>query len=144
MRMYRSAATVASAASFFACRAMAQTSAIATQVSPPSATEGLLHSLIGLIVVVALIFSAGWMVKRFRPHIQSRSGLLVLGSASVGTRERVVLVRYLDEVMVLGVAAGQVTLLKSAPAPAEEARPPMPANLAFIERLKHAMKASRG
>jgi flagellar protein FliO/FliZ len=142
--MYRSAATVASAASFFACRAMAQTSAIATQVSPPSATEGLLHSLIGLIVVVALIFSAGWMVKRFRPHIQSRSGLLVLGSASVGTRERVVLVRYLDEVMVLGVAAGQVTLLKSAPAPAEEARPPMPANLAFIERLKHAMKASRG
>ena len=140
----RSAAAIATAASFFASTTMAQTSAIAAQVSPPSATEGLLHSLIGLIVVVALIFSAGWLVKRFRPHIQSRTGLSVLGSASVGTRERVVLVRYLDEVLVLGVAPGQVTLLKTAAAALEEPRSPMPANLPFVERLKHAMKASRG
>jgi flagellar protein FliO/FliZ len=131
------------AAIFLSTGAFAQTSASAVQVSAPSATEGLLHSLLGLIVVVGLIFSAGWVMKRFRPVIQPRSGLSVLGSASVGTRERVVLVRYQDEILVLGVAQGQVSLLKTSPAPLEDATasPPTPV---FVERLKAAMRSRRG
>jgi flagellar protein FliO/FliZ len=140
--LLRSAASFG-AAIFLSTSALAQTSASAVQVSAPSATEGLLHSLLGLIVVVGLIFSAGWVMKRFRPVMQPRSGLYVLGSTSVGTRERVVLVRYQDEVLILGVAPGQVSLLKAAPAPLEEPNA-APATPVFVERFKAAMRSRRG
>ncbi len=121
----------------------AQTVGPAASALPPSATEGLLHSLFGLAVVIAMIFGAGWLIKRVRPQLQARSSLQVLSSASVGTRERVVLVRYLDEVMVLGVAPGQVSLLKTSPAPVDLA-PSCPLEApSFLERLRGAMKVPR-
>ena len=72
----------------------------------------------------ALILAAAWLVKRlgFAPKRTGVNGLKISASASLGARERVVVVDVEDARLVLGVTAGQINLLHKLPpsAPTEE------------------------
>jgi flagellar protein FliO/FliZ len=66
----------------------------------------------------------------------------VVGGASVGPRERVVVVRYAGETLLLGVAPGQVSLLRVQPDAGEPAVETGPTAPSFVDRLRAAR--SRG
>ena len=127
--------------------AHAQTAAsTTTTVGAPYATPvfGLMQGLVGLAIVIALIFAAGWMMKKMGPRARTSSGVQVLGGASVGPREKVVVVRFGTQLLLLGVAPGHVGLLHTA-----DASEPVDAETAaasdmprFIDRLRAAR--SRG
>ena len=74
--------------------------------------------------LIALILAAAWLVKRlgFAPKRTGVNGLKISASASLGARERVVVVDVEDARLVLGVTAGQINLLHKLPpsAPTEE------------------------
>lgn len=67
--------------------------------------------LIALAFVVALIIGGAFLVKRFGGPIGASGPFKVLGSASLGGRERVVLLQVGEEQILLGVAPGSVTHL---------------------------------
>ncbi|MEW8221479.1 MAG: flagellar biosynthetic protein FliO [Candidatus Thiodiazotropha taylori] len=74
--------------------------------------EGLLNTFSGLLVVLAVIVGAAWLFKRYGQMSMGGKGMVkVLGGASVGSRERVVVVEVEDTRVLLGVAPGQVRML---------------------------------
>ena len=87
------------------------------QSSAPVSAEPLLQVSGALIAIIALILAAAWLVKR-----TGVNGLKISASASLGARERVVVVDVEDARLVLGVTAGQINLLHKLPpsAPTEE------------------------
>lgn len=89
-------------------------------VSQPSAVPGspLLQVSGALVLIIALILAAAWIVKRtgFAGKNAGARGLKVTASTSVGPRERVVIVDVDDARLVLGVTPGQINLLHKLPA----------------------------
>lgn len=87
------------------------------QSSAPVSAEPLLQVSGALIAIIALILAAAWLVKRlgFAPKRTGVNGLKISASASLGARERVVVVDVEDARLVLGVTAGQINLLHKLP-----------------------------
>jgi flagellar protein FliO/FliZ len=78
----------------------------------PIGAESLLSTVSGLLLVLALIVGAAWLFKRYGQMSMGGRGLVrVLGGASVGSRERVVVVEVESTRVLLGVAPGQVRML---------------------------------
>jgi flagellar protein FliO/FliZ len=78
----------------------------------PLGAESLLQTSGGLLLILLLIFGAAWLFKRFGQLPMGGKGVVtVLGGASVGPRERVVVVQVEQTRLVLGVAPGQVRKL---------------------------------
>ena len=81
-----------------------------------SAAGSLLQVFIGLVAVLLLIAATAWVAKRFGVARGGSSNLVqVIGSASVGTRERVVVVEVGESWLVVGVAPGSVNALATLP-----------------------------
>jgi flagellar protein FliO/FliZ len=81
-----------------------------------SMAPGLLQATLGLAVVLALIWGAGWLVRRLAPKgSSSRSPIKLVATQALGPRERVVLVELGENWLLLGVAAGNVTALHTMP-----------------------------
>ena len=96
----------------------------AAEAPPPaiSAAGSLLQVFIGLVAVLLLIAATAWVAKRFGVARGGASNLVqVISSASVGTRERVVVVEVGESWLVVGVAPGSVNALMTLPR--GEARP---------------------
>lgn len=79
----------------------------------------------GLLCVLALIATLAWGASRLRMlRPAGGSPIRIVGAAAIGARERVVVVDTGGQWLVLGVAAGRVTLLDKTlpqgPAPAQE------------------------
>lgn len=93
------------------------------QSSAPVSAAPLLQ-VSGALIIIALILAAARLVKRlgFAPKRTGVNGLKISASASLGARERVVVVDVEDARLVLGVTAGQINLLHKLPpsAPTEE------------------------
>ena len=94
--------------------------AASTQAAAPapavSTAGSLLQVFIGLVAVLLLISATAWMAKRLGVTRGGTSGLLhVVGSTSVGARERVVVVEVGESWLVLGVAPGSVNALTTLP-----------------------------
>ncbi|MEL4014738.1 flagellar biosynthetic protein FliO [Dryocola clanedunensis] len=89
-----------------------------------------------LTAIILFILLAAWLVKRFgfggKPG--SRKGLNISASASVGPRERVVIIDVEDARLVLGVTASQITHLHTLP-PAVVSNDPAPAGQAEFQNL---------
>lgn len=87
------------------------------QSSTPVSAAPLLQVSGALIAIIALILAAAWLVKRlgFAPKRTGVNGLKISASASLGARERVVVVDVEDARLVLGVTAGQINLLHKLP-----------------------------
>ncbi len=101
------------------CMALGPVAAVvhAADALPPSPVtfSGLLQVLLGLALVLASIVATGWLLRRIGPS-QSAGGLLrVVGGVMVGPRERLVVVEVGEQWLILGVAAGSVSLLQAVP-----------------------------
>ena len=83
---------------------------------------------LSLLAVLAMVFAAAWAFKRLQLKGGPAAGLLrIVAGASVGQRERVLVLEVHDTWLVVGVAAGQVRALHSMPRPADAAIPASPA-----------------
>lgn len=73
-----------------------------------------LRAVFSLLLVIALMFGLAWAIKRYGPVARARKtfGLDVLGQVSVGTKANLALVRVGRSVLLLGVTANTVNLLK--------------------------------
>jgi flagellar protein FliO/FliZ len=79
------------------------------QASP---TSGLLKMMLGLMLVLGVMAGVAWLVKRMMPGVgHKQSTIHVVGSANVGTRERVVVLEVAGRWLVVGVAPGQVSAI---------------------------------
>lgn len=81
---------------------------------PPSAISSgnIVQIIFSLLLVLAAIVLVAWLLKRMHVTQQGSGNLLrVLGSVSLGQRERAVLVEINNTWLVIGVAPGQVRTL---------------------------------
>lgn len=68
--------------------------------------------VVGLLLVLVVIGTIAWALKRFTLHPTATSGAIkIIASAGVGQRERIVLVEIENTRLVLGVAPGCVNTL---------------------------------
>lgn len=118
---------------------------VAAPVASPVASPvfGLFQGMLGLVVVIALIFAAGWLLKKIGPRARATGAVHVVGGASVGPREKVVVVRFGDRTLLLGVAPGHVSLLHMAdaaelPGAVDATVADGPATPRFADRLRAA------
>ena len=83
---------------------------VAETAAAPSPTMSVLKMMFGLVVVLGVMALFAWGAKRFLPGVASQPSVIrVLGGASVGSRERVVVLEVAGRWLVVGVASGQVT-----------------------------------
>jgi flagellar protein FliO/FliZ len=79
-----------------------------------SSAGGIGQMLFGLVIVLATVFVVAWVARRLRGASGTgANGIDVLAQTSLGAKEKVVIVRVDGERMLLGVAGGQVSLLKT-------------------------------
>lgn len=124
----------------------------ATSAVPSLGGVGILQTGLGLIFVLALLFGLAWVAKRFGLQRPLGGGnVRIVGSASVGQRERVVVVEVAGDWIVLGVAPGQVRSLHTIDAERVASLPPAAgtpsagsqanrAAQAFAQKLRESMK----
>jgi flagellar protein FliO/FliZ len=112
----------------------------ATSLQTPSTPAGMLQVGLGLVIVLGLILGAGWLLRRINPTARSGSLIKVISAASVGQKERVVLVELNGSWLLLGVAPGQVNLLQSLPKAPQSIDEVGVGGASFIDRLKEATK----
>ncbi|MEF3697083.1 flagellar biosynthetic protein FliO [Desulfolutivibrio sp.] len=71
---------------------------------------------LGLLLLLGVLFAAFYVLRRFGPRLglplaKKNSGLTFEGQLSLGPKRSVVLVRFLNKVMVLGVTEQSINLL---------------------------------
>jgi flagellar protein FliO/FliZ len=82
----------------------------------PDLGSSALQMVFGLILVLALLLGALWLLKRISQPQGATAGLLrVIAGVAVGARERVVILELGNSWLVLGVAPGQVSTLAEIP-----------------------------
>jgi len=82
----------------------------------PLGAGNLLQVLVGLGVVLALLMGGAFVMRRLgRMQGLANQAIKTIAAASVGTRERVVLLEIADQWVLVGVAPGQVRALATLP-----------------------------
>ncbi|MBW8364521.1 MAG: flagellar biosynthetic protein FliO [Rhizobium sp.] len=138
--MKRFAASVASTLPILAQAADAVAPAPAV-----SAAGSLLQVFIGLVAVLLLIAATAWVAKRFGVTRGGASNVLqVISSASVGARERVVVVEVGESWLVVGVAPGSVNALMTLPRGEIQSTPASSLNTSFAAGLQQLIEKRRG
>lgn len=80
--------------------------------------EGLAQVTLSLLLVLAAVFAAAWVVRRLRGFGKFNNGALqVVTEIAVGTKERVVLIQVGNQQLLIGVAPGRVSTLHVLPEP---------------------------
>jgi flagellar protein FliO/FliZ len=101
---------------FAAAPLLAAMASARAATDPVPAAGGVFQVLFGLVVVLALMAGAAWLMKRFGvARSAGNSVARIVGGVSVGNRERVLVVEVADQWFVVGVAAGRVNALGSMP-----------------------------
>ena len=122
------------------------TGAPATAPAEPaiSAAGSLLQVFIGLVAVLLLIAGTAWAAKRLGVTHGGSPGLLhVVGSASVGTRERVGVGGGGGSWLVVGVAHGSVNALMTLPKGELQSAATPGLNASFAARLQQMIEKRR-
>jgi len=95
--------------------------------APALDSSHLVDTIIGLVLVLALMLALAWVVKRYASMPGLGKGKVqVLGGTSLGPRERAVLVEVEGQRLLLGVAPGRVQtlhVLGAEPQPDESDKP---------------------
>lgn len=112
--------------------------------SPPAGSAGGIGQvMLALLVVLVAVFATALVFKRLRGfNASGNHGIEVLAQASLGAKERAVIVRVAGSRLLLGVSTGHVSLLQTLPA--EPDAPPSPDQLAsqaprFAELLRRSL-----
>lgn len=93
--------------------------------------SSLLAVVIALAIVLGLAFVLLKLLRRWQDRVhggaeEGEKPIRFLRTLPLGQNERVVLVEVRDEVMLVGVTPGGISLLKTWPADAPPATPPQP------------------
>lgn len=116
-----------------------------TTAAPPGTASGIGQVMLALVVVLAAVFVGAFLVRRMRGFTAGgANGIEVVAQASVGTKERVVIVRVAGSRLLLGVAAGQVSLLQTLPQEPENATPQGPVAAPLPPRFGELLRRSLG
>lgn len=84
----------------------------AAPAAGPSPAAGVASMLGSLAFVLAIIFAFAWLLRRLQGMRAPRGGELRLeGGLQIGAKERVVVLQAGDTRLLLGVAAGRISLL---------------------------------
>ena len=83
----------------------------AQSITASSGVGSISSVVFGLAVVLALIFGFAWITRRVQGFQSRGASIEVLAQASVGQKERVVLISIAGTRLLVGVAAGGVTTL---------------------------------
>jgi flagellar protein FliO/FliZ len=88
---------------------------------PASASAGsLLQTILALSFVLALLAALAWAMKRYGPRAGgSNATLRLVGSLSLGGRERIIVIEVADQWIVVGAAPGRVNALATIARPPE-------------------------
>ncbi|MEE4277789.1 MAG: flagellar biosynthetic protein FliO [Halieaceae bacterium] len=118
----------------------------ASSAAPEIFSASYLFQVLGsLLFVFACLFVLVYFMRRFNgPRSAQGHALRVLASASVGQRERVVLVEVGDKQLLLGVAPGSVRALHALDEPVlapQESTPPQAQDFAAILRAANPLGA---
>ena len=107
----------------------------------PVAMTSLWQLTLGMLVVLGLIVSIAWLLKRTgRFQMAAGGGLRVIGGLSMGSRERVVLVQAGETQLLLGVAPGRVQTLHVLDKPLQIGSP---GGSGFAEQLSQVLKKGK-
>lgn len=118
--------------------------AVARAAPPVSAAGGLTQVMFGLACVLALIAACAWLVRKMAPGaLAGAGGLRVVGGVLVGPKERVVVVEFGESWLLLGVTAGQVSLLQTLPRPGNADAQLAASSPQFADWLKQFLQKSR-
>jgi flagellar protein FliO/FliZ len=79
---------------------------------------GLTQLILGLVLILALIAGAAWLLRRFLPLRGGDGAIKILGGLALGARERLVLVQVEEARLLLGIAPGRVQTLHVLAGPA--------------------------
>ena len=79
---------------------------------------GLTQLILGLVLILALIIGAAWLLRRFLPLQGGDGTIKIIGGLAVGARERLVLVQVEETRLLLGIAPGRVQTLHVLTSPA--------------------------
>lgn len=113
----------------------------AAPAAVPDAGASLLQVFLGLGIVIVALVGSLWLLKRMSaPHGGAAGAVRVIAGASVGPRERVVLLEVEDTWLVVGVAPGQVNALHQMPKGKLAIAPPGSAGKDFGARLKQILE----
>jgi flagellar protein FliO/FliZ len=87
------------------------------QPSTPSTGGSLLQTSVALLFVIALMLGLAWLTKRFGPRNfgGANSNVKLVGSLSVGTRERILVVEVGEQWIVVGASPGRMNALATMP-----------------------------
>jgi flagellar protein FliO/FliZ len=92
---------------------------------PSGGASGIGQVTFALLLVLAAVFVVALLVKRLRNVTGAgTNGIEVLAQTSLGAKERAVIVRVGGERLLLGVASGQVSVLRILPAAADGTQVP--------------------
>lgn len=92
--------------------AQAQVAVNNNAMAGQNTSVGLAKVVLGLLVVLAVIAAAAWLMKQFvQVKGKKQSVIQIVGGLSVGNRERVVVLEVAGRWLVIGVAAGQVNAI---------------------------------
>lgn len=79
--------------------------------------------VVALAAIIGLVFAVVWLMKRFLPGAARAAGervdMYVVGQLSVGSRQRVAVVRVHDRVLVLGITEESINTLADLTPPRE-------------------------
>ncbi|MRW92092.1 flagellar biosynthetic protein FliO, partial [Duganella sp. FT80W] len=101
--------------------APAQPSALAMTIPTPQPTPssggGLLQTSLALLFVIGLMLGLAWLTKRFGPKNfgGGNSNVKLVGSLSVGARERILVVEVGEQWIVVGASPGRMNALATMP-----------------------------
>jgi flagellar protein FliO/FliZ len=95
---------------------------VAQPVAAPGAAS-LAQVTLSLVLVLAAVFAAAWVVRRLRGFGKFGPGAIeIVADVAVGTKERAVLVQVGRQQLLLGVAPGRVSTLHVLPEPVTPSR----------------------
>ncbi|WP_233234704.1 flagellar biosynthetic protein FliO [Bordetella sp. LUAb4] len=103
-----------------------------------------LRLFLGLVLVVGVILSFGWLARRGGLAGRARGHMRVVESLGLGPRHRMVLVQIDDTWLVVGVSAGQMNVLHTLPAGAALPDLPVAPVSAFAGKLGEAWRRRQG
>ncbi len=97
-------------------QASAQEASSSASLSQPSGASSFLQMGMGLIVIVGLILFLAWLYRRVQPGAAGQvNAMNVLAAIPLGHRERLVMVKVIDRVLILGVTPQQINKLHEMP-----------------------------
>lgn len=135
-----SAATVAASVASAIPPRVAAASVPLTSYAPPSLAGQFTQVVFALVLVLALVVAAAWLMRRFSMlPMAAGTRLRVVSGVMVGPKERVVIVEVDDTWLVLGVTAQAVNKLHELPRPEQAAVSPAPLP-PFAEWLSKALQ----